>query len=81
MRTGSQLFTWGTGQEFLPWSLSQQPNAFGRMYGFQGSEPRYLFHSVEAQIRSLAEAAAMLQDWDLALNLAENLWLLAPYIG
>lgn len=61
----------GLKNQFKSWGTSLFGKAGGesaREGVIEGPEPRYLFHSVEAQIRSLAEAAAMLQDYDLALS-------------
>jgi len=58
----NQLKSWGSSL------FGKAGGESGREGVVEGSEPRYLFNSVEAQIRSLAEAAAMLQDWDLAIS-------------
>jgi hypothetical protein len=58
----NQLKSWGSSL------FGKAGGETGREGVVEGAEPRYLFNSVEAQIRSLAEAAAMLQDWDLAIS-------------
>ena len=61
----------GLKNQFKSWGTSlfgKSSSDSAREGVMDGQEPRYLFHSVEAQIRSLAEVAAMLQDYDLAIS-------------